>query len=216
MANENEFKQDTEKFVQGLENKLVDAAALGAWAVMRGNAKRDKKCKGLKRTASSKCCKYCTSLEGTYTSDEVDAGKLGGRHEACKCKITPVFEVQTEKQKGKRKEPTTIHIGKSVGAKARNYTVHFLGKTTEFIEGSDIIEKKNFAGKGSEPFRELRVRHKLAEKYGGDPDDWKHLAGEGWIYEPVSGKIGHAEVHWMQNDEIGRYEDFVFKNWLER
>ena len=210
------YKQKLDSFVSGLENKLTDVVILAAWAVMEQNARRDKKCKGLKRSASSKCCAYCMSHEGTYTSEQVDAGAMGGRHEACKCKVTPVFEVRTKEQRKAKREPTTIHIGRSVGAKARNYTVNFFGKETRFVEGSDIIEKRNFAGKDSEPFRELRVRHILADKYGGDPEDWKHLAGEGWIFEPVTGKIGHAEVHWMQNDEIERYEDFVFKNWLKR
>lgn len=208
--------QQIDKFKKGMENKLTDVIILASWATMEGNARRDKKCKGLKRKASSKCCVYCMSHEGTYSFSSVNDGAMGGKHEACKCKVTPVFEFQTKEQKKKRNKTTKIHIGKSVGAKTLNYNVTYgKGKETRFVEGSDIIERKNFAGKGSEPFRELRVRFKLAEKYGGDPEDWKHLAGDGWIFEPVTGKIGHAEVHWMQNDEIEKYEDFVFKNWLK-
>lgn len=91
MANENKFAQNIEKFISGLENKLTDTVVCASNETIKQNAKRDKKCKGLKRTASSKCCKYCMSHEGTYTSEEVDAGKLGGRHEACKCKISAIF-----------------------------------------------------------------------------------------------------------------------------
>lgn len=86
------YKQKLDSFVSGLENKLTDVVILAAWAVMEKNARQDKKCKGLKRSASSKCCAYCMSHEGTYTSEQVDAGAMGGRHEACKCKVTPVFE----------------------------------------------------------------------------------------------------------------------------
>ena len=209
--------QQVDKFKQGMENKLTDAMILASWATMKNNSKRDKRCKGLKRKASSKCCVYCMSHEGTYTSKQVDDGAMGGRHEACKCKVMPVFEVQTEGLMRNRKKPTEIHIGKSVGAKARNYTVYFLneGYESRFVEGSDIIERKNFAGRSSEPFKELRVKQRLADAYGGNPDDWKHIAGRGWIFEPVTGKIKEAEIHWMQNDEIERSEEFVFKNWIK-
>lgn len=211
------YNQKLDSFVSGLENKLTDVVILAAWAVMEQNARRDKKCKGLKRSASSNCCAYCMSHEGTYTSEQVDAGAMGGRHEACKCKVTPVFEVQTKTKSKAKKEITTIHIGRSIGAKARNYTVYFLEERQEsrFVEGSDIIERKNFAGKGSEPFKELRVRQRLADEYGGIPDDWKHIAGRGWIFEPITGKIREAEIHWMQNDEIERSEEFIFKNWIK-
>lgn len=98
------FKQQAEKFVSGLENKLTDVVILAAWATMKNNGRKDKKCKGLKRSASSKCCTYCMSHEGTYSFSSVDAGAMGGRHEACKCKITPVFEYQTSTQKEATKE----------------------------------------------------------------------------------------------------------------
>ena len=80
------------KIKQGMENKLTDAMILASWATMKNNGRRDKRCKGLKRKASSKCCVYCMSHEGTYTSQQVNDGAMGGRHEACKCKVTPVFD----------------------------------------------------------------------------------------------------------------------------
>lgn len=84
--------QQVEKFKQGMENKLTDVMILASWATMKKNGKRDKRCRGLKRKASSKCCVYCMSHEGTYTSEQVDDGAMGGRHEACKCKVMPVFD----------------------------------------------------------------------------------------------------------------------------
>lgn len=98
------FKQNISKFVKGLENKLTDKIVTASNETIIQNAKRDEKCKGLKRSASSRCCVYCMEHEGTYTSSEVDAGELGGRHEACKCKVTPVFEYQTPIQKEAEKE----------------------------------------------------------------------------------------------------------------
>lgn len=100
----NNFKQNISKFVKGLENKLTDKMITASNETIVQNAKRDEKCKGLKRQAGSKCCIYCMEHEGTYTSEQVDAGELGGRHEACKCKVTPVFEMQTKQQKEASKE----------------------------------------------------------------------------------------------------------------
>lgn len=104
----------------------------------------------------------------------------------------------------------------AVGAKAlRDYLVNMPGGSeTRFYPGSEIEEKAVFAGKGSE--KELRVRNRLSETYGGNPDDWYHSSGEGWLFDPAdNGRIKKAEVHWMGNDEVGLYE-FYFKRWVGR
>lgn len=126
-------------------------------------------------------------------------------------------------QRGTKRSPKNagvqekIHIGKSVGAKARNFEVIFPdGHVSRFIEDSDIGKEHTFAGKGSTPFKELRVRDRLAKQYGGNPEDWAHVAGQGWIFNPINGKIQLAEVHWMQNSEIDAYEEFWFKGWIDK
>ncbi len=107
-------------------------------------------------------------------------------------------------------------VAMAVGAKAlRDYLVNMPGGSeTRFYPGSEIEEKMVFAGKGSE--KELRVRNRLSETYGGNPDDWYHSSGEGWIFDPAdNGRIKRAEVHWMGNDEVGLFE-FYFKRWVGR
>ncbi len=107
----------------------------------------------------------------------------------------------------------TIGIGRSVGAKAVNYDILMKnGEMSRFVEGSEIDVLKVFAGYGSST--ELRKRLVLAENYGGDPDKWFHASGEGWMFDPADGKIRRGEVHWMEEESIGRKE-FVFKRWRD-
>lgn len=93
------YKQDISKFVKGLENKLTDKVVRASDATIEQNGRKDGKCKGLERRASSKCCFYCMSHEGTYSFASVDSGAMGGKHEACKCKVTPIFKKQTKEQR---------------------------------------------------------------------------------------------------------------------
>ena len=75
-----------------MENKLTDTVVRASNETIVQNARGDEKCSGLERRASTKCCPYCGEHEGQYSFHEVDAGKLGGRHEACKCSICPLFD----------------------------------------------------------------------------------------------------------------------------
>ena len=153
MTNEQKtYKQKLDSFVSGLENKLTDVVILAAWTVMENNARQDKKCKGLKRSASSKCCAYCMSHEGTYTSEQVDTGAMGGRHEACKCKVTPVFEI-TAKNKAKKRENTMSEQARSAKIERAKISadIEVLGITQEtssevFKESLDAMKKVNKNG----------------------------------------------------------------------
>lgn len=97
------FKQNISKFIKGLENKITDKIVTASNETIKQNANKDSKCKGVKRKASSKCCAYCMEHEDTYSLEEVKAGKMGGRHESCKCIETPVFQLQTKQQKQTQK-----------------------------------------------------------------------------------------------------------------
>lgn len=110
----------------------------------------------------------------------------------------------------------TIKVGRSVGARALNdYVVNIPGMDdSHFFPDSEIEVTVVFAGAGSNPPKELRVRNRLAEMYGGEPDDWSHVAGQGWIFDPADGKIRRAEVHWMENPEVGLHE-FYWKRWID-
>ncbi len=92
------FKQNIAAFVKGLESKLTDTVVRSSSETVVQNAKRDEKCKGLQRKASAGSCTYCEEHNNVYTIEEVDAGKMGGRHDACKCFIGPMFERKTKQK----------------------------------------------------------------------------------------------------------------------
>lgn len=105
-----------------------------------------------------------------------------------------------------------IIIGRSVGAKARNYEVMDLdtGEMFHFAEGTKIQDVEVFAGKGvKSPFRKAE---KYAGRYGGKPEDWQHAKGFGVLATPEGDR--EAEVHWVQCSGVGKFEFFV-KEWLD-
>jgi hypothetical protein len=205
------FKQNITGFIKGVTGKVFDKAKTASDATMQKNIQADDKCTCVTRKASTNCCPMCTDLAGTYDKKTAKHEGAYNFHSKDRCNVVPVFENKNAKHNNTEQNRTSNEIIE------KDFKVLYLnGKETRFIKDSSIIVKKNFAGKGSEPFRELRKRFVLAEKYGGEPDDWMHLAGNGWIFDPISEKIGHAEIHWMQNDVIGRYEEFVFKSWLKK
>lgn len=63
-----------------------------------------------------------------------------------------------------------------------------------------------FAGKDTKvPFRNAK---EFSEKYGGNPKDWQHVKGIGFITKDKE-VIKKAEIHWSQCKEIGKVEMFI-------
>lgn len=105
-----------------------------------------------------------------------------------------------------------ILIGRSVGAKAKNYEVMDLetGEKYHFSEGLRIQDVEVFAGKGTRvPFRKAE---KYAQRYGGGSGNWQHVKGIGQIETPDGSR--KVEVHWVQCSGVGKFEFFV-KRWLD-
>jgi len=109
----------------------------------------------------------------------------------------------------RRYEPEII-IGKSVGAKAKNYDIMDLatGSHYSFAEGTKIKNVEVFSGKGTKT--EYRNAKKYADKYGGSPEDWQHVKGHG-IVATMDGDRP-AEIHWSQCKKIGKVDLFI-KKW---
>lgn len=104
-----------------------------------------------------------------------------------------------------------IQIGKSVGAKAKNYEVMDLltGEMFQFVEGTRIQNIEVFAGKGSKVV--YRNAYKYADAHGGNIEDWQHVKGIGWLVTD-DGDM-QAEIHWSQCEGKGKF-DFFVKRWL--
>ena len=116
-----------------------------------------------------------------------------------------------------RKAPRTlplpdIEIGRSLGAKAKNYVIMDLGTGERFslVEGSHLQNVQVFAGKGvSAPFRRAWA---FARKHGGKAENWQHVKGLGVV--DYYGESRKAELHWAQCEGVGKI-DFFIKEWLE-
>ncbi len=105
-----------------------------------------------------------------------------------------------------------IIIGRSVGAKAKNYDVidPETGEFFNFVEGTKIQNVEVFAGKGTKTI--FRKADKFAARYGGNAEDWQHAKGLGVLDTADGNQM--AEVHWVQCANIGKFEFFV-KKWLD-
>ena len=107
-----------------------------------------------------------------------------------------------------------IQIGRSVGAKAKNYDVidPQTGEYFHFVEGTRIQDAQAFAGKGCKKPLNYEVAHGLSEQIGGKPENWQHCKGFGII--DYYGEHREAEVHWFQEATVGKHK-FKIKEWID-
>ena len=105
-----------------------------------------------------------------------------------------------------------IQIGRSLGAKAKNYQIMDLstGEMFNLVEGTNLQNVEVFAGKGVKtPYHNA---HKYADAYGGKIEDWQHVKGNGWIAYTDGDR--YAEIHWSQCEGIGKHDLFI-KRWKD-
>lgn len=86
------------------------------------------------------------------------------------------------------------------------------GEYYSLAHGSRLQNVKIFAGKGgTKPLREAVVEG-LSEEFGGRPENWQHAKGIGAL--DADGEEVLAEIHWFQEETVGRVK-FKVKEWLE-
>ena len=98
-------------------------------------------------------------------------------------------------------------IGRSVGAKAKNYDV-YNPKTGDFVnlaEGSRITQPKNHIMAGAGREREIDCIEWLVDKHGGDALKWTKEKGFGYIIDEY-GETRKVEIHWYQEPSVGKVE----------
>lgn len=107
-----------------------------------------------------------------------------------------------------------IQIGRSVGAKAKNYDIFDpeTGEIFHFVEGTRIQNAEVFAGKGTRKKLHEGVPEGLSAQIGGEPENWQHAKGFGVV--DYYGEARDAEVHWFQESSIGKVK-FKIKRWLD-
>lgn len=104
-------------------------------------------------------------------------------------------------------EEIVERIGRSVGAKAKNYAVYDpqTGSFIKLAEGTPLTQPKNhiMAGKGRD--RQIDCIDWLLDKYGGDALQWTKEKGFGFV-EDEYGEIHRVELHWYQEPSVGKVE----------
>lgn len=139
--------------------------------------------------------------------------RTGGRVDSARTMVSGFGRSQSSKATWAAKYSTqNIRIGRSIGAKAKNYVVvdKSTGEEYYFVEGTRTQNSQVFAGKGGvKPLHE-EVAQGLAAEFGGKPEDWQHCKGKGWL--DVDGESVKAEVHWFQNGS--EKVKFKVKRWL--
>ncbi len=91
-----------------------------------------------------------------------------------------------------------VHIGRSVGAAAKNYPVLISGNEHGRLkEGTSITKIKLIAGKGHK--NEIRNRFRLESDYHIPADKWQKMRGDGYVEH--KGSVIHAELHWYEADD---------------
>lgn len=106
-----------------------------------------------------------------------------------------------------------IPIGKSIGAKAKNYDI-LDSQTGEYfnLRVRKYKIQSFFAGKGGTKPLNPEVADGLSKQIGGKPENWQHLKGIGVI--DYYGEEVKAEVHWFQEESVGKHK-FKVKRWLD-
>lgn len=171
-------------------------------------------------------CPICTALDGKVFNikDRVPGVNFPPMHPWCRCSFkihvddwNKWLKAQSNKTRAEKvvknlKGAYDFEIGKSLGAKAKNYKVMDLqtGEMYSILEGSKVQDTQVFAGKGSKV--KYRNAYKYVEKYGGDVEDWQHAKGIAELNTDDGTR--KAEIHWSQCKNIGKFEFFI-KKWLD-
>lgn len=96
-----------------------------------------------------------------------------------------------------------IEVGKSVGAKAKNYDIELPNKEiVHLTEGTRITNIETIAGKGRN--RKIDEVALLIEKYGGSESEWQKKKGLGYV--DFDGESYLAELHWYEEPSAGRHK----------
>jgi hypothetical protein len=97
-----------------------------------------------------------------------------------------------------------IHVGRSIGAKAKNYEITLPNREkVHLTEGTRVTHVQVIAGKGRN--REIDIVPILLEAYPGTVEsEWQKVKGVGYIdYQGESYKVN---LHWYEEPSVGRVE----------
>ena len=109
----------------------------------------------------------------------------------------------TNSSKNDKIQSPDIQVGKSVGAKAKNYDIELPNnEIVHLTEGTRITNIETIAGKGRE--RQIDEIDILIEQFGGSASEWQKKKGLGYV--DYDGESYHAELHWYEEPTVGRHK----------
>lgn len=109
----------------------------------------------------------------------------------------------------------SFRILKAVGAKAFNYDVEdkATGAVYHFVEGRSVSNAKTFAGYGGVKPLQKDTLDGLCEQFpGSSRERWAHR--KGIAYLDIDGEEVKAEVHWFQEESVGKVK-FKVKRYID-
>lgn len=86
------------------------------------------------------------------------------------------------------------------------------GEYFNFANGTKIQNSEVFAGYGAKKALLVEVAEGLTEEFGGQPEKWQHSKGVATL--DYYGEEAPAEVHWFQEETVGKVK-FKVKRWLD-
>lgn len=145
-----------------------------------------------------------TLLNGEYARF-TKAARLRSQRERAAVAEFGRQQAATARKVGERNYYIVEQIGRSVGAKAKNYKAYnpITGEDMPLTEGTRITQPKNhvMAGKGRD--RQIDELQFLIDKYGGNPLEWTKEKGFGYVDDEYS-ESHHVELHWYQEPAVGK------------
>lgn len=174
------------------------------------------------RKAESKCCKWCSNLEGVYQYPDNVPKDVYRRHDNCRCTVdykpgngkkqniwnqkqwtdeTESDKIELRKLISNKKFEKPITIPKSLGAKAKDILVSLPnGDVAQLTPGSRITKIETIAGLGK--VRRIDEVDILVEKYPSSiAERWKKKKGIGYV--DFYGESYKAELHWYEEPSVG-------------
>jgi hypothetical protein len=122
-------------------------------------------------------------------------------------------QAEREEENVSSSQENRQYIGKSLGAKAKNYDIYDpqSGYYVHLAEDTYITQPKNhvMAGKGRD--RQIDCIDWLVDKYGGDALEWTKEKGFGSVVDSY-GETHEVELHWYQEPSVGKVE-MKIKRW---
>jgi len=147
--------------------------------------------------------KHPRDKEGKFTTK----GNEGGKEYRQNTSYNEIIKKQKLEDKYNSELPIFLpdeQLPFSVGAKWINKDILMPnGKYAHFVEGSKIINKQVFAGKGTKtPIRDIE---RLVEQYPNTKaENWQKVKGTAEL--DLDGETFKAEIHWYEEPSVGKVE----------